>query len=89
MINLAEAVKINRLRVPDMVKYGTEAILDCDFTLDERETDLVVKWYFNTALVYQWIPSKFNVILGEGFRTDYRCSVRFSAGLALDQQTKA
>ncbi|XP_019758642.2 uncharacterized protein LOC109536736 isoform X1 [Dendroctonus ponderosae] len=60
VINLAEAVKINRLRVPDMVKYGTEAILDCDFTLDDSETDLVVKWYFNTALVYQWIPSTKN-----------------------------
>ncbi|KAL1498224.1 hypothetical protein ABEB36_009057 [Hypothenemus hampei] len=57
VMNLVETVKINRLLVPDMVHYGSDVVLDCDFTFDKRETDLVVKWYFNGAQVYQWIPS--------------------------------
>ncbi|KAF7286104.1 hypothetical protein GWI33_007752 [Rhynchophorus ferrugineus] len=57
IINICEAVKINRLHVPDVTKHGTEVTLDCDFTLDDSESDLVVKWYFNKSLVYQWIPS--------------------------------
>ncbi|XP_030754206.1 uncharacterized protein LOC115880997 [Sitophilus oryzae] len=58
--NLGDAVKINKLRVPDIIKHGSQAILDCDFTLDDSETDLVVKWYFNKSLVYQWIPGTKN-----------------------------
>lgn len=56
VMNFGEAVKINRLRVPEIIKHGSQAILDCDFTIDESESDLVVKWYFNKSLVYQWIP---------------------------------
>ncbi|XP_050309507.1 uncharacterized protein LOC126745607 isoform X2 [Anthonomus grandis grandis] len=53
---MVESVKINRLRVPEIVKHGNQAILDCDFTMDASENDLVLKWYFNKSLVYQWIP---------------------------------
>ncbi|XP_060522227.1 uncharacterized protein LOC132699494 [Cylas formicarius] len=56
-VNVGRAVKINRLKVPQIIKHGSEAILDCDFSIDESDSDLVVKWYFNKTLVYQWIPS--------------------------------
>ena len=38
---------------------GLSAILDCDYTLDDRDKDsLEVKWYFryDQAPIYQWIP---------------------------------
>lgn len=51
-------MKINRLKVPDVIPHGSSVILDCDFTLEEDEQDLVLKWFFNKTLVYQWIPGK-------------------------------
>ncbi|XP_066250734.1 uncharacterized protein [Euwallacea similis] len=60
LMNIAEAVRINRLNVPDLVDFGDEAILDCDFTVGATEHDLVVKWYFNGSQVYQWIPGARN-----------------------------
>ncbi|KAH0810286.1 hypothetical protein GEV33_012505 [Tenebrio molitor] len=58
-INFGTGVKINKLQVPEVIKHGASVILDCDFTLEDREEDLVVKWYFNKnkTLVYQWIPA--------------------------------
>lgn len=54
-------VKINKLQVPEVIQHGNAAVLDCDFTLEETDEDLVVKWFFNKnnrTLVYQWIPGK-------------------------------
>lgn len=52
-------MKINRLLVPKIVREGNPAELDCDFTLAEYDQDLVVKWFHNQTLVYQWIPGEF------------------------------
>lgn len=51
------SVKINELRVPEVIRRGTAAVLDCDYTLED-DNGLVVKWYFNdqSRPVYQWIP---------------------------------
>ncbi|XP_045478081.1 uncharacterized protein LOC123683217 [Harmonia axyridis] len=60
---IATSVKINKLQVPEVIKYGAPVVLDCDFTLEETDQDLVVKWYFNRnnrSLVYQWIPASQN-----------------------------
>lgn len=60
----AESVKIKDLKVPDIVKNGTETpvVLDCDYSLEDTKSKdgLVVKWFFNShpAPVYQWIPSQ-------------------------------
>lgn len=56
-------VHINDLKVPPIIKNGTEenVTLDCDYTLEENEKlGLVVKWYFNNeeSPVYQWIPNQ-------------------------------
>lgn len=58
IIEYGNSVKINHLQVPQMIEHGKRVLLDCDFTLEENDQDLVVKWYFNKTLVYQWIPSK-------------------------------
>lgn len=54
------SVKINELRVPEVIRHGTAALLDCDYTLEDSvdHTGLVVKWFFNdqSRPVYQWIP---------------------------------
>lgn len=51
-------VKINKLQVPEVIKHGAAVVLDCDFTLEETDDDLVVKWFFtNQSLVYQWIAA--------------------------------
>ncbi|KAK9884282.1 hypothetical protein WA026_005234 [Henosepilachna vigintioctopunctata] len=60
---VASCVKINKLQVPQVIQHGRAVVLDCDFTLDETEQDLVVKWFFNKnnqTLVYQWIPAASN-----------------------------
>lgn len=55
---IAITVKINRLVVPDLVHLGEPTVLDCDYRMeDEEERELVLKWYLNEKLVYQWIPS--------------------------------
>lgn len=54
-------MKINNLQVPSVIQHGASVVLDCDFTLEEKEQGLVVKWFFthnNQTLVYQWIPGK-------------------------------
>lgn len=54
-----KGVYIRELRVPQSVLNGTEepVILDCDYTIDENELGLVVKWFFNRGAtpVYQWV----------------------------------
>lgn len=58
-MDLSFNVKINHLRVPEIIPHNSPVVLDCDFTLEETEQELVLKWYFkskNRSLVYQWIP---------------------------------
>ncbi|XP_074035857.1 uncharacterized protein [Leptinotarsa decemlineata] len=52
------AVQINYLKVPIAVKNDSKSpvIMDCNYSLRPDDTDLVVKWYLNDDLVYQWIP---------------------------------
>lgn len=59
IVQMGDAVKINKLQVPAVIKHGAPVVLDCDFTLEDTDQDLVVKWFFNRTnqtLVYQWIP---------------------------------
>lgn len=55
------AVKITKLAVPEIIRFGRPVVLDCDYTLDGTvDAGLVVKWYFNQrpTPIYQWIPSR-------------------------------
>lgn len=48
--------------MPEVIKHGAPVVLDCDFSLEDTDQDLVVKWFFNRnnrTLVYQWIPGEF------------------------------
>ncbi|XP_044751457.1 uncharacterized protein LOC123311501 isoform X2 [Coccinella septempunctata] len=59
-ISIATCVKINNLHVPEVIKHRTSVVLDCDFSVEDKDEDLVVKWYLNRnnrTLVYQWIPA--------------------------------
>lgn len=46
--------------MPQVIQHGSPAVLDCDFTLEATDNDLVVKWFKNKNLVYQWIPGENN-----------------------------
>lgn len=65
---LTKGVKINKLQVPKVIQHGAPVVLDCDFTLEETDEGLVVKWFFNKnrTLVYQWIPGDFSVEINFG-----------------------
>lgn len=63
--NSGICVKINNLQVPEVIRHGSPVVLDCDFSLEPLGDDeLVVKWYKNKTLVYQWIPARRPVGLG-------------------------
>ena len=50
-----------RLDVPTVVQNGTEdsVILDCVYSFNESEkAGMVLTWYFNQSMVYQWIPPR-------------------------------
>nr|XP_022909715.1 uncharacterized protein LOC111420896 isoform X1 [Onthophagus taurus] len=51
-------VQINYIRVPHALKNnsGKSAILDCNYSVRPDDTELVVKWFLNNELVYQWVP---------------------------------
>lgn len=61
-------MKIQKITVPSVVVMdynvnlerpnlsAPEFDLDCDFDISEDETGLVIKWFLNNQLVYQWIP---------------------------------
>ena len=54
-------VRIDHLWVPEAMQNDSVdyAILDCDYSLDERDKDsLEVKWYFryDPTPIYQWVP---------------------------------
>ncbi|CAG9813524.1 unnamed protein product [Phaedon cochleariae] len=52
------AIQINYIKVPVAVKNDSNrpVIMDCNYSLRPDDSDLVVKWYLNDVLVYQWIP---------------------------------
>ncbi|KAK9687891.1 hypothetical protein QE152_g35938 [Popillia japonica] len=65
LTNSGICVKINNLQVPEVIRHGSPVVLDCDFSLEPLGDDeLVVKWYKNKTLVYQWIPARRPVGLG-------------------------
>lgn len=39
-------------------------ILDCNYSLRPDDSELVVKWYLNDAVIYQWIPPQKPQALG-------------------------
>lgn len=51
-------VQINYVTVPAAVQNNSEeaVILDCNYSVRPDDQDLVVKWYLNGDVVYQWIP---------------------------------
>lgn len=59
-INGSLAVEIRRLSVPRWIQNGTEesVVLDCEYTYNENDIRLVVKWFYEDNLEpsYQWIP---------------------------------
>lgn len=57
----SSCLRIDHLWVPEAMKNDSVdyAILDCDYSLDERDKDsLEVKWYFryDPTPIYQWVP---------------------------------
>lgn len=68
--DLCCSVKIQKVTVPSVVVMdhlnlserpnlsAPEFLLDCDFDVSENETGLVLKWFLNNQLVYQWIPPR-------------------------------
>ena len=54
------SVHIVQIDGPEVVKSGSELMLDCNFDyMREEESQLDLKWYFNGSPVpvYQWVPS--------------------------------
>ena len=54
------SVHIVTIDGPEVVKSGSELMLDCNFDyMEEEESQLDLKWYFNGSPipVYQWVPS--------------------------------
>ncbi|XP_050316388.1 uncharacterized protein LOC126750720 isoform X2 [Anthonomus grandis grandis] len=58
MVCSTSEVEINYVKVPNAVKNDTNrpVILDCNYSIRPDDTDLVVQWFLNEELVYQWIP---------------------------------
>lgn len=50
-LNLSENSKRPNLSAP-------EFLLDCDYDVKDNENGLVIKWFLNNNLVYQWIPPR-------------------------------
>jgi len=59
---VCEAVKINSITVPSRYELKKDAsdrlILDCDFSADDSEKGVVLKWHLNSVPIFQWIPSQ-------------------------------
>lgn len=69
--DLCCSVKIQKISVPSVVVMDSnlnlserpnlsapEFLLDCDYEVSENESGLVIKWFLNNQLVYQWIPPR-------------------------------
>lgn len=50
-LNLSENSKRPNLSAPEFV-------LDCEYEMEPGENNLVIKWFLNNILVYQWIPPR-------------------------------
>lgn len=70
-LDLCCSVKIQKITVPSVVVMdynlnlserpnlsAPEFTLDCDFDIGQNESGLVIKWFLNNQLVYQWIPPR-------------------------------
>ncbi|XP_015110348.1 uncharacterized protein LOC107036725 [Diachasma alloeum] len=56
-----EPIKITKVQIPSVVRAGTEEpiILDCQYSMDgSSNLALVVKWYVNGEILYQWIHGR-------------------------------
>ena len=63
LVNVSDVlcIKINHVNIPHLIEAGSTKpiILDCDYDLGSSSTkDLVVKWYIDQDLLYQWIFNK-------------------------------
>lgn len=69
--DLCCSVKIQKITVPSVVVMdynqnlserpnlsAPEFTLDCDYDVSDDESGLVIKWFLNNQLVYQWIPPR-------------------------------
>ncbi|KAJ8925392.1 hypothetical protein NQ315_009224 [Exocentrus adspersus] len=79
VFTLASAVQINYITVPPAVKNDSNdpIILDCNYSIRPDDTDLVVKWFLNDVVVYQWIPPQKPQSLGrlkDRVDLDYKAS---------------
>uniref|UniRef100_A0A6P7F0F9 Uncharacterized protein LOC114324707 isoform X1 n=1 Tax=Diabrotica virgifera virgifera TaxID=50390 RepID=A0A6P7F0F9_DIAVI len=88
LVNFGTGVKINRLEVPEVIKHGDPVTLDCDFTLEDNDQDLVVKWFFNKTLVYQWIPGTKKRPQGLGILKD-RLNLEYAASVDANSRHRA
>jgi hypothetical protein len=57
------SIKITKMRVPStyIIEPANKnpLILDCEYDIDpQKETMFVLKWLFNKAQIYQWIPPR-------------------------------
>ncbi|XP_060520125.1 uncharacterized protein LOC132698195 isoform X2 [Cylas formicarius] len=78
-MNVISAIQINYVKVPVAVRNDTKrpATLDCNYSVRPDDTDLIVKWYLNDDLVYQWIPPQKPQSLGilkDNLDLDYRAT---------------
>jgi hypothetical protein len=71
LTDLCCSVKIQKITVPSVVKMdynlnlserpnlsAPEFTLDCEYEVNDDESGLVIKWFLNNQLVYQWIPPR-------------------------------
>lgn len=55
------AVQISKVTVPSYYLENSDSeplILECDFSIDDKERGFVLKWIHNGVIIYQWIPSR-------------------------------
>uniref|UniRef100_A0A0C9RX72 IGLON5 protein n=1 Tax=Fopius arisanus TaxID=64838 RepID=A0A0C9RX72_9HYME len=58
LLKETEPIKITKVEIPSVVRAGTEEpiILDCQYNMgSSTNRALVVKWYINEDILYQWI----------------------------------
>ncbi|GJQ76183.1 hypothetical protein Trydic_g1926 [Trypoxylus dichotomus] len=60
VLTTCSAVQINYTKVPQAIRNntGSSIILDCNYSIRPDDSELVVKWFLNNELVYQWVPPK-------------------------------
>lgn len=59
-VTVSAAIKIRNITVPEYVFIDTDksVILDCDYEMGDDIAGLVVKWFLNDKMLYQWIYNK-------------------------------